>query len=229
MEKKALNARALAKYESRRDVLDSIISTSDSYYTWELRICISAFAHLCEILRYCHRVLVVVLRLQSDLLTKLESIPQDCIDERWKWFKLHQVLLINLYIKQGKVDLQQMPLRYEVCICLGALDGIYIAVTSSSPDKPIYRTRKSKLAINFLDGSLALYRGKQYDLKEWSTSLRAPKNRKEIFNYKHVQARNVIERCLGVLKKQRAILRKDGVLVGEELINVVGTIEPSNE
>jgi len=33
-------------------------------------------------------VLAAILRLQSDLLVKLEPIPQDCIDDKWKWFKV---------------------------------------------------------------------------------------------------------------------------------------------
>lgn len=34
------------------------------------------------------RVLAAILRLNSDLLVKPESVPQDCTDERWKWFKV---------------------------------------------------------------------------------------------------------------------------------------------
>lgn len=133
-ERRSLNERAIARYESRRDVLDSIISASDSHCIWELRMCRNTFAHLCEVLRvrgglvqlgqgtveeqvavflnilahhtknrsiqvrfsrsgqtisrYCHRVLAAVLRLHSDLLAKPEPVPQDCTDERWKWFKV---------------------------------------------------------------------------------------------------------------------------------------------
>lgn len=50
-ERGALNERALARYESRRDVLDSIIRASDTHCIWELRMCRNTFAHLCEILR----------------------------------------------------------------------------------------------------------------------------------------------------------------------------------
>ncbi|XP_024640539.1 uncharacterized protein [Medicago truncatula] len=167
---RSLNERALTRYESRRDTLDSIISASDSHCIWELRMCRNTFAHLCEVLRvrgglvklrqvtvkeqvavflnvlahhtknrsiqvrlsrsgqtiskYCHRVLAAVLRLHNDLLAKPEPVPQDCTDERWKWFK-------------G---------------CLGALDGTYIAVTPSASDRPTYRTRKGGLATNVFYG-----------------------------------------------------------------------------
>jgi hypothetical protein len=39
--------------------------------------------------RYVHRVLAAVMRLRNDLLAKPEPVPQDCNDERWKWFKVN--------------------------------------------------------------------------------------------------------------------------------------------
>ncbi|KAK7281017.1 hypothetical protein RIF29_08651 [Crotalaria pallida] len=248
-ERRALSERALARYETRRVVLESIIGT--------------------------------------------KPVPQDCVDERWKWFK-------------G---------------CLGALDGTYIAVTPSASDRPRYRTRKGRLATNVLgvctrdmqfiyvlagwegsasdsrilrdavigqnglvvpigayylvdggytngEGFLAPYRGKRYHLQEWNSGRRTPQNREELFNYRHARARNVIERCFGLLKKRWGILRspsfypirtqsriilaccllhnfvrmnmaidpeelsslpEDTQPVGEEPINIIGTVEPSNE
>ncbi|XLU34203.1 hypothetical protein S245_070269, partial [Arachis hypogaea] len=41
----------------------------------------------------------------------------------------------------------------------------------------------------------------------WTQGHRAPQNRLELFNKKHSSARNVIERCFGLLKKRWAILR----------------------
>lgn len=57
------------------------------------------------------------------------------------------------------------------------------------------------------EGFLAPYRGTRYHLQEWEDSTRAPTNKEEYFNMKHSQARNVIERCFGLLKKRWAILR----------------------
>jgi len=55
------------------------------------------------------------------------------------------------------------------------------------------------------EGFLAPYRGHRYHLKEWGD--RQPVSAEEYFNMKHSKARNVIERCFGLLKGRWAILR----------------------
>ncbi|TQD95005.1 hypothetical protein C1H46_019350 [Malus baccata] len=55
-------------------------------------------------------------------------------------------------------------------------------------------------------GYLALYRGVRYHLSEWRNR-RLSINHEEFFNMKHAQARNVIERCFGLLKMRWSILR----------------------
>ncbi|KAG6483800.1 hypothetical protein ZIOFF_060500 [Zingiber officinale] len=72
--------------------------------------------------RQFHLVLNSVLRLHNILLKKLEPIPENCTNERWKWFK-------------G---------------CFGALDGTYINVNAPIDDKPRYRTRNGEIATNVL-------------------------------------------------------------------------------
>ncbi|KAG6507751.1 hypothetical protein ZIOFF_033102 [Zingiber officinale] len=72
--------------------------------------------------RKFHLVLNSVLRLHNILFKKLEPIPENCTDERWKWFK-------------G---------------CLGALDETYINVNAPIDDKLRYRTRKCEIATNVL-------------------------------------------------------------------------------
>ncbi|KAL6493119.1 hypothetical protein OROGR_032878 [Orobanche gracilis] len=57
------------------------------------------------------------------------------------------------------------------------------------------------------EGFLAPYRGTRYHLREWEGGTRAPTSKEEYFNMKHSQARNVIERYFGLLKKRWTILR----------------------
>ncbi|XP_016173524.1 uncharacterized protein LOC107616033 [Arachis ipaensis] len=141
------------------------------------------------------------------LFAKPVPVPDDCIDPRWKWFKN----------------------------CLGALDGTYIDVTVPEEDKSRYRTRKGstsdsrvlrdaisrrnnlKIPIGnyyLVDagytnckGFLAPYRQTRYHVQEWAYGRNAPRNFREYFNKKHSSARNIIERCFGLLKKRWAILR----------------------
>ncbi|XP_024019308.1 uncharacterized protein LOC112090976 [Morus notabilis] len=52
---------------------------------------------------------------------------------------------------------------------------------------------------------LAPFRGQQYRLKEWEDGTQ-PRNAQEYFNMKHSHARNVIERCFGLLNSRWVIL-----------------------
>ncbi|KAF7812058.1 protein ALP1-like [Senna tora] len=121
--------------------------------------------------------------LEETLLKTPEPVPDDSTDERWKWFK-------------G---------------CLGALDGTHIKMTVPVKDQPKYRNRKGEITTNVLGftnsrGFLAPYRGQRYHLSEWREG-RHPTNPQECFNMRHSSARNVIERCFGMLRKRWAILR----------------------
>ncbi|XP_057461120.1 uncharacterized protein LOC130751537 [Actinidia eriantha] len=55
-------------------------------------------------------------------------------------------------------------------------------------------------------GLLAPYRGQRYHINIWRQGYQ-PRSREEYFNMNHASARNVIERCFGVLKMRFAILR----------------------
>ena len=56
------------------------------------------------------------------------------------------------------------------------------------------------------EGFLAPYRGQRYHLNDWREG-HQPTTAREYFNMKHSSARNVIERCFGVLKARFGILR----------------------
>ncbi|XP_028119221.1 uncharacterized protein LOC114316741 [Camellia sinensis] len=103
--------------------------------------------------------------------------------------------------------------------CRSALDGTYVRVLAPVVDKARYRSRKGEIATNVLgsyylvdvgytngEGFLAPYRGQRYHLSTWREG-GAPTNAEEFFNMKHSAARNIIERCFGLLKLRWAILR----------------------
>ncbi|KAL3506912.1 hypothetical protein ACH5RR_032294 [Cinchona calisaya] len=161
--------------------------------------------------RHFNQCLLAVLKLHHMLLKTPVPISDDCIDDRWKYFKN----------------------------CLGALDGTLISVTPPAEHKSRYRTRKSNLATNVLgvcapdiqfiyvlpgwegsahdgrvlrdaisrpnglkvtqdagycnsQGFLAPYRGQRYHLNQIQGH--RPESAEEYFNMKHAKARNVIER-----------------------------------
>ncbi|MFQ6670492.1 hypothetical protein Gotur_035391 [Gossypium turneri] len=72
--------------------------------------------------------------------------------------------------------------------CLGALDGTYIKIRVPIVDKPRYRT-VLRDAVSRRHG-LKVPHGKGYQ----------PSTLEEFFNMKHASARNVIEKCFGLLK-----------------------------
>ncbi|TYK08565.1 retrotransposon protein [Cucumis melo var. makuwa] len=175
--------------------------------------------------RHFNMVLLAVIRLHEELLKKLQPVPNECTDQRWRWFEN----------------------------CLGALDGTYIKVNVPASDRARYRTRKGKVATNVLgvcdrkgdfvyvlagregsaadsrilrdalsrpnglkvpkgyyylvdvgypnaEGFLVPYRGQRYHLQEWHGPENTPSTSKEFFNMKHsyaqVQCRTILACCL---------------------------------
>lgn len=59
---------------------------------------------------------------------------------------------------------------------------------------------------------LVPYRGVRYHLREYSGSGNEPRNREELFNLRHSQLRNVIERTIGIWKGRFRILRNCATL-----------------
>ncbi|KAG8485943.1 hypothetical protein CXB51_019285 [Gossypium anomalum] len=133
--------------------------------------------------RSFHNVLNAVIRLQEVLFKKAEPITANSTDPRWKWFKN----------------------------CLGALDRTHIKIRVPIVDKPRYRTRKGDIATNML-GVCTPDMHFIYALPSWKGSVAdgrgyQPSTLEEFFNMKHASARNVIERCFGLLKIRWGILR----------------------
>ncbi|XP_038711785.1 uncharacterized protein LOC120005978 [Tripterygium wilfordii] len=88
------------------------------------------------------------------------------------------------------------------------------------------------------NGLLAPYRGQRYHLNEWREG-RQPVTKKEFFNMKHSAPRNIIEKCIGLLKMRE--MRFDPIEAqldtefGQAFLNDyehgehIGIVEPSNE
>ncbi|XP_012858855.1 PREDICTED: uncharacterized protein LOC105977997 [Erythranthe guttata] len=176
--------------------------------------------------KYFHEVLDKLFKLYPLLIVPPEPVPEDCTDERWKWFK-------------G---------------CLGAIDCTHINVKVAEFEKARYRTRKGDIAVNVLgvcnpdmkfiyvlsgwegsasddrvlsdalsrknglnvpngnyylcdgayrngNGFLTPYRG----VKVESSSL-TPQNKEQLFNLKHSCALNVMERTFRLLKMRWEVL-----------------------
>ncbi|ETV86841.1 hypothetical protein H257_01896 [Aphanomyces astaci] len=53
---------------------------------------------------------------------------------------------------------------------------------------------------------LTPYRGTHYHLKEYGKGSQRPRNKEELFNLRHAQLRNVVERIFGILKKRFPVM-----------------------
>ncbi|GJU90063.1 ALP1-like protein [Tanacetum coccineum] len=140
-------------------------------------------------------VLDAVCRLHKDFYKIPVRVPDNEMDERWKWFK-------------G---------------CLGALDETYIKVRVPTDDRKPYRTRKGTYYLCDAgytngEGFLTPFRGQRHHLNDWSNP---PTTAKELYNKKHSSTRNVIERCFGLIKARWAILRDNSYHPVESMPRVI--------
>ncbi|XP_061363236.1 protein ALP1-like [Gastrolobium bilobum] len=186
--------------------------------------------------RQFSKVLLSVIRCHTLLFKRPEPVPENSTDEKWKSFKLvnYQNCLGALDGTHIKVyPLQADKARYrtrkgeiatnvlEVC----SQDGQFIYVLpgweGSAADSRVLRdaiSRPNGLRVpkgyyylcdaGYMNGEgfLTPYRGQRYHLSEWRHGAH-PRTAQEFFNMKHSSARNVIERCFGMLKGRWAIVR----------------------
>ncbi|KAH9078343.1 hypothetical protein Ae201684P_019434 [Aphanomyces euteiches] len=75
------------------------------------------------------------------------------------------------------------------------------------------RLSTPEIGFDILDAGFALtktcltaYRGTRYHLKEFGRGSQRPRTKKELFNLRHAQLRNVIERIFGIVKKRFPVL-----------------------
>ncbi|KAG8497411.1 hypothetical protein CXB51_008771 [Gossypium anomalum] len=181
--------------------------------------------------RSFHNVLNAVIRLQDVLFKKAEPITANSTDPRWKWFKNCLGVLDGTHIKI-RVPTVDKP-RYRtrkgdiatnmLGVCTPDMQFVYVLPgwEGSVADGRVLRdaiSRRHGLKVPYgcyylvdagytnCEGFLAPFRGQRYHLNEWRQGYQ-PSTPEEFFNMKHASARNVIERCFGLLKLRWGILR----------------------
>ncbi|KAK2405353.1 hypothetical protein QL285_054599 [Trifolium repens] len=182
--------------------------------------------------RHFINVLLSVLRCHKELLKQPKPILEGSTDERWKYFKNCLGALDGTYIKVNVPEADKSRYRTRkgeiatnvLGVCSPDLKFIYVLPgwEGSAADSRVLRdaiSRPNGLKVpqgyyylcdaGYMNGEgfLTPYRGQRYHLSEWRNGLQ-PTTPKEFFNMKHSSARNVIERCFGLLKGRWAILRE---------------------
>ncbi|XP_027169686.1 protein ALP1-like [Coffea eugenioides] len=173
--------------------------------------------------------LLAVLKLHDLLLENPEPITDECTDDRWKYFKNCLGALDGTLIKVTPPSDQKPRYRTRKAsiatnvlgVCSPNMRFIYVLPgwEGSAHDGRVLRnaiSRPNGLRVPqgcyyLVDagycnakGFLAPFRGQRYHLNEFHG--RRPETPEEFYNMKHSKARNVIERCFGLLKGRWKIL-----------------------
>ncbi|XLR13943.1 uncharacterized protein [Arachis hypogaea] len=182
--------------------------------------------------KYFNKVLKSVIRIQGILFAKATPVAEDCVDPTWRRFKGCLGALDGTYIEVTVPESEKARYRTrkgKICtnvlgVCNREMGFVYVLSgwEGSASDSRVLRdaiTRRNSLKIphgnyylvdaGYTNGPefLAPYRGTRYHVREWAQGARAPRNYQEYFNQVHSSARNIIERCFGLLKKRWSILR----------------------
>ncbi|XP_061369959.1 uncharacterized protein LOC133312729 [Gastrolobium bilobum] len=183
--------------------------------------------------RQFNKVLQSVLRCHTVLLKRPDPILQNPTDDRWKWFKNCLGALDGTHIKVNPLQADKARYRTRkgeiatnvLGVCSQDCQFIYVLPgwEGSAADSKVLRdaiSRGNGLRVpkgfyyladaGYMNGEgfLTPYRGQRYHLSEWRHGAQ-PTTPQEFFNMKHSQARNVIERCFGLLKGRWAIVRNE--------------------
>ncbi|XP_028051140.1 protein ALP1-like [Camellia sinensis] len=181
--------------------------------------------------QYFNDVLKAILRLQGVLLKTPEPITANCTDDRWRCFQNCLGALDGTYVRVRVPAIDKPRYRTRkgeiatnvLGVCSQDMQFIYVLPgwEGSASDSRVLRDAVNrpnglKVPTGFYylvdagytngEGFLAPYRGQRYHLSTWREG-GIPVNPEEFFNMKHSAARNVIERCFGLLKIRWAILR----------------------
>ncbi|PPE00533.1 hypothetical protein GOBAR_DD02438 [Gossypium barbadense] len=181
--------------------------------------------------RAFHSVLNAIIRLEDVLFKKPEPITTDSSDTMWKRFKncLDALDRTHIKIRVPTVDKPRYRTRKGdiatnmLGVCTPEMQFVYVLPgwEGSVADGRVLRdaiSRRHGLKVPHgcyylvdagytnCEGFLAPFRGQRYHLNEWRQGYQ-PSSPQEFFNMKHASARNVIERCFGLLKLRWGILR----------------------
>uniref|UniRef100_A0A803NDS7 DDE Tnp4 domain-containing protein n=1 Tax=Chenopodium quinoa TaxID=63459 RepID=A0A803NDS7_CHEQI len=166
--------------------------------------------------------------------TKIEefAVTKNCQDDRWKWFKNCLGALDGTHFKVRVGDKDKVRFRNRkgdlttnvFAACTRDMQFIYLLPSweGSAHDNRVLHDALSRqsplkvLKVNYYlcdaecmncEGFLTPFRGQRYHLSIWKSGA-LPVSAGEYFNMKHSQARNVIERCFGLLNMRWGILRQ---------------------
>ncbi|XP_073034320.1 uncharacterized protein [Primulina eburnea] len=179
-----------------------------------------------------HDVLKALLKLHPLLLVKPSPVDDDCRNEAWSCFKGCLGALDGTHIgvhvpcrDKARYRNRKGTIAVNVLgVCDRNMNFIY-ALTGwegSAADARVLRdalNRDDSLRVPRgsyylcdngyanVEGFLTPYRRVRYHRDAWGNRACGPQDYKELFNWRHSQARNVIERAFGLLKKRWAILR----------------------
>ncbi|KAM6587387.1 hypothetical protein CsatA_009992 [Cannabis sativa] len=181
--------------------------------------------------KYFHECLKAMIRCQKKIWRTPEPILATSIDPRWKWFKNCLGALDGTYIRVRVPEADKPRYRTRkgeiatnvLGVCSQDMQFIYVLPgwEGSAHDGRVLRdalARRNGLRVpngyyylvdaGYTNGQgfLAPFRGTRYHLNDWNDG-HLPNTAEEFFNMKHSSARNVIERCFGLLKMRWAILR----------------------
>ncbi|KAL7207276.1 hypothetical protein ACSBR1_029270 [Camellia fascicularis] len=169
--------------------------------------------------------------LQANLLSTPNPITEANTDPRWNCFQNCLGALNGTYIRVRVPVIHQTRYRTRkgdiatniLGVCSQQMNFIHVLPgwEGSTADSRVLRdaiNRPNGLKIpngyyylvdtGYTNGQgfLAPYCGQRYHVSIWREGA-TPSNYQEYFNMKHAQAKNVIERCFGLLKMRWAILR----------------------
>ncbi|XP_058190739.1 uncharacterized protein LOC131307981 isoform X1 [Rhododendron vialii] len=181
--------------------------------------------------RHFNSILIAVLRLHNVLWYHPQPIPANEPDARWKWFENCLGALDGTFIPvlpptEHKARYRSRKGDYATNVlgaCSRNLQFVYAlsgwegsATDSRVLENALIRPHGLKIPHGHYyladagytngPGILAPYRGQRYHINIWRQG-HMPQSREEFFNMKHSKARNVVERCFGVLKMRWGILR----------------------